>query len=302
MGEVGDYFLSSKMASRLSFIWLLIYVLSSIWTEEIFASASAGMTFGRSSREPKYKIVFHLANSPFHPDNEQESLVMTNKEGQSYICFLPMVEETKPLKPNAQPNSTSLILETDRRIKLKTPDELIDGIKEKCIYRHEGWWSYEFCHQKHMRQLHLEDDKPVQEFLMGVFDPMATVDFNLNQSDATVFKDPRSKDASQRYHAHVYTNGTLCDLTKQPRETEIRFVCSEPSVVISSIKEISTCKYVITVQCPMLCKHPMFHQERPMWHIIHCNEDPKDTKTATEEHSKGTQVRMIDDDSDHYAT
>ncbi|KAH0453756.1 hypothetical protein IEQ34_018080 [Dendrobium chrysotoxum] len=289
MGEVRSYLLSSKTASRFSSIVLLIYVLSSVSAEGIFASAS-GMTFGRSSREPKYKIVFHSASSPFHPDNEQESLVMTNNKGQSFICFLPVVEETKPLKPVAQPNSTSLILETDQRIKQKTPDELIEGIKETCIYRHEGWWSYEFCHQKHVRQLHLEDDKPVQEFLMGVFDPMATADFNQNQSDATV------------YHAHVYTNGTLCDLTNQSRETEIRFVCSELSVVISSIKEISTCKYVVTIQCPMLCKHPMFHQERPMWHAIHCNEDPKDTKGATEEHYKGTQIKMIDDDSDHHAT
>ncbi|KAL0910218.1 hypothetical protein M5K25_021175 [Dendrobium thyrsiflorum] len=301
MGEVRSYLLSSKTASRFSSILLLIYVLSSVWADGIFASAS-GMTFGRSSREPKYKIVFHSASSPFHPDNEQESLVMTNKEGQSFICFLPVVEETKPLKPVSQPNSTSLILETDQRIKQKTPDELIEGIKEKCIYRHEGWWSYEFCHQKHVRQLHLEDDKPIQEFLMGVFDPMATADFNQNQSDATVLKDPRSKDASQRYHAHVYTNGTLCDLTNQSRETEIRFVCSELSVVISSIKEISTCKYVVTIQCPMLCKHPMFHQERPMWHAIHCNEDPKDTKAATEEYYKGTHIKIIDDDSDHYAT
>lgn len=28
--------------------------------------------------------------------------------------------------------------------------------------------------------------------------------------------------ASYRYHAHQYTNGTVCDLTNQPRETEVR--------------------------------------------------------------------------------
>lgn len=27
-----------------------------------------------------------------------------------------------------------------------------------------------------------------------------------------------------RYHAHVYTNGTICDLTNQPRETEVCFL------------------------------------------------------------------------------
>ncbi|KAG0447837.1 hypothetical protein HPP92_028147, partial [Vanilla planifolia] len=262
------------------------------------------VTFGRSVREPKYKIEFHSANSHFVPENEQESVVMTNKEGETYTCFLPVVEEIKPVKPIAKSNSTSIILETDRRIKLKTPDELIEVIKENCFYRHEGWWSYEFCHEKHVRQLHLEDDKAVQEFFMGVFDTKATDELNQNKSDAAMVKDPRSKDASQRYHSHLYTNGTLCDLTNQPpRETEIRFVCSEPSVVISSIKEISTCKYVITVQCPMLCKHPMFQQERPMWHSIHCNKLPNDAEPASEEgHSKPTEIRAIADKPDHYAT
>lgn len=37
---------------------------------------------------------------------------------------------------------------------------------------------------------------------------------------------------------------------------QVRFVCSEPTVLISSIKEISSCKYVVTVQSPMLCKNP----------------------------------------------
>lgn len=261
----------------------------------VISSASAGVNFGRSSREPKYKIMFHSANSPFHPDNEQESLVMTNKEGHNFICFLPVVEQIKSIKPITPQNSTSIILETDRRIKPKTPDELIEAIKDKCLYRHEGWWSYEFCHQKHVRQLHLEDDKATQEFVLGVFDPEATHEFNQNQPDSTLLKDPRSKDSSQRYHAHVYTNGTACDLTNQPRETTIRFVCSEPSVVISSVKEISTCKYVVTVQCPMLCKHPMFQPERPTWQTIHCNEDGN-------ARSEGDGISLNDDDSDQYAT
>jgi hypothetical protein len=37
---------------------------------------------------------------------------------------------------------------------------------------------------------------------------------------------------------------------------QVRFVCSEPTVLISSIKEISSCKYVVTIQSPMLCKNP----------------------------------------------
>lgn len=39
----------------------------------------------------------------------------------------------------------------------------------------------------------------VQEFILGVYDPEATAAFNQNLSDISTFKDPRSKDASQRY-------------------------------------------------------------------------------------------------------
>ena len=39
----------------------------------------------------------------------------------------------------------------------------------------------------------------VQEFILGVYDEEATAAFNQNLSDISTLKDPRSKDASQRY-------------------------------------------------------------------------------------------------------
>lgn len=68
-------------------------------------------------------------------DDGQESIPMSNKDGQNYVCFLPTVEQTKTVKSLAQQNSSNIILETDRRIKLKTPDELLDVLKDKCFYR-----------------------------------------------------------------------------------------------------------------------------------------------------------------------
>ena len=32
---------------------------------------------------------------------------------------------------------------------------LLEPLNGVCLSRHEGWWSYEFCHNKHMRQFHL---------------------------------------------------------------------------------------------------------------------------------------------------
>ncbi|KAK6942201.1 Protein OS9-like domain [Dillenia turbinata] len=242
--------------------WLIFLVLSQslfkydVYADQIFA-AQVGATFGRSSREPKYKIEFHPADAPFHPDNEQESLVMPNKNGGKFICFLPKVEKAKGGKPVAQQNTTSMILETERRVRLKTPDELLDALKGPCLATQEGWWSYEFCYQKHLRQVHVEDEKVVQEFLLGVYDAEATFAFNQNLSDFSTLKDPRSKDASQRYHAHQYTNGTICDLTNEPRETE---------------------------------------EERPVWHTIHCNALPSDSKeTKAEQNFEDKQIVMVTD-------
>ncbi|MCL7026758.1 hypothetical protein MKW94_017323 [Papaver nudicaule] len=262
---------------RLSWFILLISLqfLNNVLADQIF-TAQAGGTFGRSSHEPKYSIEFHQADSPYHPNDDQESLVMSNVEGRKYICFLPSVEKPKADNSVAQNNSSNSLVESERQVRLKTPDELLEDLKGPCFYRQEGWWSYEFCYHKKLRQIHVEGEKALQEFVLGEYDAEATAAYNQNLSDFSTLKDPRSKDASQRYHTHIYTNGTICDLTNQPRETEVRFVCQPgPKGVITSIAELSTCKYALTFQTPYLCKHPMFKQERPIRHTIYCNELPK---------------------------
>ncbi|KAL7259687.1 hypothetical protein ACSBR1_005551 [Camellia fascicularis] len=291
-----------RLVSWCALLFSINILNSQVFADQIF-SADAGGTFSRSSREPKYTIEFHQQDAPFHPDDDQESVVMSNKFGEKFLCFLPKVKKLKSGKPVSQQNTSSLIVETEKRIKLKTPDELLEVLKDQCFIRQEGWWTYEFCYMKKLRQLHLEDDKVinhatvVQEFVLGVYDAEATAAFNQNLSDISTLKDPRSNDASQRYHAHQYGNGTLCDLTNQPRETEVRFVCSEPRAMISSITELSTCKYALTVQCPMLCKHPLFQEERPVSHTIDCNVLPKyHKKPKSEEDSfQDEKITMVTD-------
>ncbi|KAK8655025.1 hypothetical protein V6N13_107617 [Hibiscus sabdariffa] len=278
----------------------VVYILgTNVLADQIFSSQVAG-TLGRSPREPKYKIEFHSEDSPYRPDDDQESVVMPNKDGKSFLCFLPKVEKSKTLKSVTQHNTSGMIVESEKRVKLKTPDELLEVLKDKCFISQEGWWSYEFCYQKQLRQLHVEDDKAVQEFVLGVYDEEATAAFNQNLSDISTLKDPRSKDASQRYHAHQYTNGTLCDLTNQPRETEVRFVCSEPRAMISSITELSTCKYALTIQSPMLCKHPLFQEERPVWHTINCNALPKDYRDTKVEEPRISMIMDSEDQPNNY--
>ena len=68
--------------------------------------------------------------------------------------------------------------------------------------------------------------------------------------------DPKTK---RKYWRQFYGNGTLCDLTGKPRESEVRVQCApgEPSYLVS-IEEVSTCKYLVQFSSNLLCKHPAF--------------------------------------------
>lgn len=82
-------------------------------------------------------MLFHLQSetSNFLQDDDQEYVLMPNTNGQNFMCFLPKVEKTKSEKPATQLNMSSMIMETEKQVKLKTPDELLEVLKEKCFIR-----------------------------------------------------------------------------------------------------------------------------------------------------------------------
>lgn len=244
---------------------------------DIVPSHSASIVgFVQSIQDPRYKIEFHPPSSSYPKDPEQEIIVMTDVEGRKYECALPKPAEPESFKDESLPqNNGSISLTADRRTR-KTPDDLLGMLKELCFVRHEGWWTYELCYQKRLRQIHMENKKLiVQEFILGQYDAQATADLHQNLPNVSLQKDHRSKSAAQRYHSHLYTNGTRCDLTNEPRETEVRFVCADTgNNIINSITEAPTCKYTLIFHAPVLCKHPSFQEERPQSVVINCIEMP----------------------------
>ena len=73
------------------------------------------------------------------------SVVMTKKGGKKYRCYLPeegtageAASEAEALE--AAPSVASYLM----------------PIKGTCFYRLEGWWTYEFCFLKSVRQFHQE--------------------------------------------------------------------------------------------------------------------------------------------------
>eukprot|EP00962_Isochrysis_galbana_P037720 scaffold13249_cov118-Isochrysis_galbana.AAC.12 len=70
--------------------------------------------------------------------------------------------------------------------------------------------------------------------------------------------------SKQRYFGMRYGNGTQCDKTGRPRETEVRLFCSRPDEPshLASIEEVSTCKYVVHFRSPLHCRHPSFDGQK----------------------------------------
>jgi len=119
----------------------------------------------------------------------------------------------------------------------------IESLQETCIYRWEGWWTYEFCYGKHVRQFHQEQDGSVPaQFLLG-------------QDLGTTSGVPSSD-----FYSEEYESGSICDLTGKHRTCEVRFYCSSQGdvSVFTSIKEPSSCNYIIRIDTPLLCKHPKY--------------------------------------------
>ncbi|KAJ7571674.1 hypothetical protein O6H91_01G171800 [Diphasiastrum complanatum] len=262
--------------------------------EHVMSLSPGTLGFSNSLQDPKYKIDFHPLGSHVALEPGQETITMTDRDGQKYECILPKLLDppSSNNEPN-EPNSSSIRLATDVKSTRKTPEDLLNILNGTCLLRLEGWWTYELCYHGHFRQIHLENKKLVEEYILGYYDADATAALHEKSPNISFQKDPRSQTAAQRYHAHMYTNGTKCDLTNEPRETEVRFVCSETgTALISSIKEAPTCKYTVVFQAPSLCKHPLFQEDQQPWVVINCNQissnnvPPEETQdsTAADEH------------------
>jgi len=119
----------------------------------------------------------------------------------------------------------------------------LESLLETCIYRWEGWWTYEFCYGKHVRQFHQEQDGSIpSQYLLG-------------QDVGTTSGAP-----ADDFYSEEYESGSFCDVTGKGRTCELRFHCAPHSEVsvIYSLSEPSSCNYVMRIDTPLLCKHPKY--------------------------------------------
>lgn len=73
-----------------------------------------------------------------------------------------------------------------------------------------------------------------------------------------------------RYVSEYYRGGSMCDLTQQPRQTEVRYVCFPSATVLSHVREVLSCEYVIVVGTPLLCRIAAMHTSERTTHDAVC--------------------------------
>ncbi|XP_076239624.1 endoplasmic reticulum lectin 1 isoform X2 [Calliopsis andreniformis] len=124
---------------------------------------------------------------------------------------------------------------------------------KNCLHGGNGWWKYEFCYGRSVVQYHIERDGKKTIVNLGKFDKQK----HLEWIAAHPHKKPKSPELRKQLK-HFYSDGTICDKTGNPRQTEVKLRCVEspttsPSRVSLFLLEPKTCEYVLVVESPIIC-------------------------------------------------
>lgn len=148
-----------------------------------------------------------------------------------------------------------------------------------CVKRNEGWWTYEFCFGKGIRQYHRDSDGRITaEFSLGAFDAERNADLEKTGSALVSEHIDATHDVARPAYLELYAHGTYCKEfdNHAPREARVYYYCSQggTSHHILTVKEMQTCSYTLKVSSPVLCDHPHFinddYHGSDAPQIVHC--------------------------------
>lgn len=124
-----------------------------------------------------------------------------------------------------------------------------------CVTMNDGgWFLYEVCPYKHVRQYHAQGQSVTAEFYLGKY--VATEEASESNGNRGV---------------QEFDDGTLCDLTQVPRKTKVEYHCIDDEVKVKgvfmvtepgkeiprfSVEEVETCSYLIRMYTAGMCAGP----------------------------------------------
>ncbi|XP_039501625.1 endoplasmic reticulum lectin 1 [Drosophila santomea] len=122
---------------------------------------------------------------------------------------------------------------------------------KNCLTGGNGWWKYEFCYGRHVRQFHKDKTSEVELFL-GYF----SEEEHRAWSNANPDKGVRRHGFTTSIWHH-YGKGTHCEQIGKPREVDVKLTCTpvtnSGTAVSMYLVEPKTCQYILVVESPTIC-------------------------------------------------
>lgn len=147
---------------------------------------------------------------------------------------------------------------------------LLEPLRSTCLNLTQGWWTYEYCFPRTLRQYHMQvlsdGVKRDPDHLLGQLLPQEPIQVNQVEMGTVKLKpsiSPRERRAPPSNHMTLeqrLSGGSVCDETKRHREALLHFQCptnwqSRPDHRMVSIREGALCEYEVVVQTVLLCGH-----------------------------------------------
>ncbi|ETW85776.1 hypothetical protein HETIRDRAFT_309786, partial [Heterobasidion irregulare TC 32-1] len=182
----------------------------------------------------------------------------------SYLCLIPpsTVEQNSPAPEDSHTEWTPA-----------QGWSLLQPLTGSCIYHRQGWFTYAYCHNSHVRQFRevipshpiapgsyeIEEDPDSEAFDLGRAPSALEPGADLSVAERAAANLELARSAGSRYLVQRWGDGTVCDKTGRHREIEVQFHCSMTTTdSILFVKETKTCHYVLVVNTPRLCGEPGF--------------------------------------------
>jgi len=135
-----------------------------------------------------------------------------------------------------------------------------------CAYSAKGYWAWEVCFSRTVRQYHAAFPETDRVVSLGFFKAQGVGGSALPATDLP----PGYEGARFRYVDQFFVGGEPCDEARgdaarnrptgggRARRSIVRWACSPDGAERVAAREPRACEYVVTVFSPALCRHPGF--------------------------------------------
>ncbi|KAK9834104.1 hypothetical protein WJX84_001823 [Apatococcus fuscideae] len=146
---------------------------------------------------------------------------------------------------------------------LELEQDMARILGQSCTYVSAGWWTYELCYLRSVRQLHVSSaGVPDQVHLIGSFDGKQTVQQSRRPAVALLERQDwlPGMTAAQPSLQHVYTGGTECNTVTSSgkpqrilRSALVKVACSPDGHPHLLVREPEQCGYDLVLYSPTAC-------------------------------------------------